>query len=170
MADLAGHKFGKLTITRRDGQGKWGAMWLATCECGNVRRVNGKEFRRGKVFSCGCSRRPGAGSVSRNRAVEYASTMVGTTFGVLKVIGVEEAKTGRARVIVRCEGCDRVYPTDCRTLVRAGAKSCRRCMWASPYTHQERHPSVSVDLARDRVSRGWSVEAACMIPKGAKTR
>jgi hypothetical protein len=58
MHDLAGKKFGRLTVLARHGARASGeATWLCECECGERIVRAGSNLRRGHVKSCGCFRR-----------------------------------------------------------------------------------------------------------------
>jgi hypothetical protein len=51
--------FGRLTITGHAGTARSGALWHATCSCGQTVTTVGSHLRRGNVKSCGCLRREG---------------------------------------------------------------------------------------------------------------
>lgn len=53
--DYKGNKYGKLLLISRVGGGGAGkgAIWLAQCDCGNMKEVVAKEVARGKIRSCG---------------------------------------------------------------------------------------------------------------------
>lgn len=60
--DLAGQKFGKLTVIEQKGVSKYGhATWLCKCDCGNRSVVLGRNLRNGNTSSCGCLQRERAG-------------------------------------------------------------------------------------------------------------
>lgn len=53
--DLAGKKFGKLTVIKRTGVTAYGrALWHCKCECGNSTEANATSLKRGEIVSCGC--------------------------------------------------------------------------------------------------------------------
>lgn len=57
--DMTGRKFGRLTVVSRgedsiSPDGKYHAMWICKCECGNTKTVEGHSLRRGRATSCGC--------------------------------------------------------------------------------------------------------------------
>lgn len=53
--DLAGRTFGRLTIVRVVGIGKYGhTQWLCKCACGNKVIVSGSSINAGATKSCGC--------------------------------------------------------------------------------------------------------------------
>ncbi|WP_110933276.1 hypothetical protein [Paenibacillus bouchesdurhonensis] len=58
LNQLAGQRFGKLTVIRRaEKNSKSGnAMWICECDCGNRSTVIGSHLRSGKTSSCGCNR------------------------------------------------------------------------------------------------------------------
>jgi hypothetical protein len=53
--DLAGQKFGRLTVTAR-GPSRKGATWDCVCACGKALNVTAKHLVQGNVRSCGCLR------------------------------------------------------------------------------------------------------------------
>ena len=53
LIDIAGRKFGRLTVLEYCGKKKW----LCTCSCGEVTAVCGSLLRSGNTRSCGCLRR-----------------------------------------------------------------------------------------------------------------
>ena len=56
LKDETGEKYNNLTVIRRDGSAKdHSAMWLCRCDCGEVKRINGKKLRSGHTTSCGCN-------------------------------------------------------------------------------------------------------------------
>lgn len=55
IKDLAGKKFGKLTVVRFAGTDERShAKWLCKCECGNEKTVTGSSLTSGNTKSCGC--------------------------------------------------------------------------------------------------------------------
>ena len=61
MVDLAGERFGKLTVlslaeTRTSPNGVKRLVWLCRCECGRESLVYGNNLTSGCTRSCGCLR------------------------------------------------------------------------------------------------------------------
>lgn len=58
LIDMTGQKFGRLLVIERADYNSDDrhAMWKCICDCGRVGIYNGKELRRGRIKSCGCSR------------------------------------------------------------------------------------------------------------------
>jgi hypothetical protein len=57
VKDLSGHRFGRLTVIKREGNNKCGsALWLCKCECGNAKIVIAANLVAKNVKSCGCLR------------------------------------------------------------------------------------------------------------------
>lgn len=58
LKDLAGQKFGKLVVLKRDLSKPIGkccfAYWVCQCECGNITSVRGDHLRNHTTGSCGC--------------------------------------------------------------------------------------------------------------------
>lgn len=56
--DLAGQRFGRLTVIKESGvrtiYGKKCRFWLCMCDCGNETTVSTHDIRRGSTQSCGC--------------------------------------------------------------------------------------------------------------------
>lgn len=56
----AGDQFGWLTVLRRAGADRHGAiMYVCKCKCGEIVTVRGRSLRRGETVSCGCFGRTG---------------------------------------------------------------------------------------------------------------
>jgi hypothetical protein len=56
--DLAGLRFGRLTVLARDYSKKTGqARWLCRCDCGTLTSAGSESLRMGRTKSCGCWRR-----------------------------------------------------------------------------------------------------------------
>lgn len=54
LKDLAGLKFGRLTVLERaDNKGRY-TVWRCRCDCGNVCVVTGNSLKSGRTKSCGC--------------------------------------------------------------------------------------------------------------------
>lgn len=54
LINLAGRKYGRLTVLYKMPTNREKAMWLCRCECGNSRSVSGNNLRYGVTKSCGC--------------------------------------------------------------------------------------------------------------------
>lgn len=55
LANLTGHRIGRLTILHESEQKK--DYWLCQCDCGNQKEIKGKDLRAGNAVSCGCALR-----------------------------------------------------------------------------------------------------------------
>ena len=56
--DLAGQRFGWLTVLRRSGSDKHGkTLWLCQCGCGEQKPIHGQSLKGGRTTSCGCKKR-----------------------------------------------------------------------------------------------------------------
>lgn len=77
VVDIAGQRFGRLTVVALAGLGGNGkhARWTCRCDCGGETCVAGQHLRRGNVRSCGCLAREVG---ERNRDVATKHGMVGT--------------------------------------------------------------------------------------------
>lgn len=66
FVDLAGKRFGRLTVISPDGKSNSGQIkWKAICDCGRTKVVNGSNLRNGHTTSCGCRAAERIGAVSR---------------------------------------------------------------------------------------------------------
>lgn len=54
--NIIGHRFGKLTVIRRETSGTH-AKFLCRCDCGREVVVRGDSLRSGKTVSCGCAKK-----------------------------------------------------------------------------------------------------------------
>lgn len=59
MKDIAGQRYGKLTVIQRaenhiTSGGYPVTMWMVRCDCGNVKVVRGSDLKAGRIHSCGC--------------------------------------------------------------------------------------------------------------------
>lgn len=54
LIDLAGQRFGRLTVIGREGTVYGQASWLCSCSCGKQTVVRGHSLRNGDTHSCGC--------------------------------------------------------------------------------------------------------------------
>ena len=53
--DIAGQRFGKLTVLSEAGKTNDGKIkWLCQCDCGNQKIISGSSLRQGLTKSCGC--------------------------------------------------------------------------------------------------------------------
>ncbi len=94
LIDLAGQRFGKLTVLSKENAQKDGhTRWQCRCDCGNVCTVTSFALRKGKIKSCGCGRR---------------KDITGQRFGKLTAIKRTERFTfqsGRKKFLWECR-CD----------------------------------------------------------------
>lgn len=85
--DLAGLRFGKLTLVSYEGVNKnRQALWKAACDCGGTTVVLANKVRRGAVKSCGCG------------AVNKPLELTGQRFGRLTVIARSDKRVSRAHI------------------------------------------------------------------------
>ncbi len=54
IRDLAGHKFGRLTVIRLFGRPNGVAWWWVKCDCGKEKALPGGAMTTGNTTSCGC--------------------------------------------------------------------------------------------------------------------
>lgn len=63
--DIAGNKFGRWFVIKRDGKIGESSAFLCVCDCGTIRRVRGPLLARGLTLSCGCLGREILGNNAR---------------------------------------------------------------------------------------------------------
>jgi hypothetical protein len=54
--NMAGQRFGRLSVVEREGTRSGQAAWRCVCDCGNTLVVMGAKLRYGHTSSCGCLR------------------------------------------------------------------------------------------------------------------
>jgi hypothetical protein len=188
--DLAGQKFGRLTVKARvprehGTQGQ--AMWLCRCDCGTLKPVGSNALRSGATRSCGC-------------LLSEVLTARNTTHGLAPRKGKARAYSSWVNMIRRCTHVDDPrYPewggrgiTVCErwleypnfladmgerppgmTLERKDNDGpyCREnCIWATP--HQQQMNSSAFKLTPDVIAEIKRLRAAGMTLAaiGAETR
>lgn len=57
FCNLAGQKFGKLTIIKRAKNRGHNTYWLCQCDCGNFKEAEASNLKTGTTNSCGCDKR-----------------------------------------------------------------------------------------------------------------
>jgi hypothetical protein len=74
FVDLAGRKFGELTVLKHHGKYRNKHFWFCKCSCGCSVSVTGTAMVSGNTRSCGCIRRDGYTMVERkDRKIEATS-------------------------------------------------------------------------------------------------
>ncbi len=75
--DLAGCRFGRLSVLSRNGSHRYSggahALWLCRCDCGQERTFMATNLVTGKTASCGCLMRDRVTTHGRSRSSEYTS-------------------------------------------------------------------------------------------------
>jgi hypothetical protein len=84
--DLAGQKFGRLTVLEDVGRRGGGVLWKCLCECGNIVSVRSNCLRNGETQSCGCW---------------YKINLTGQKFGGLIVLE-DVGRTKQGSVVWKC--------------------------------------------------------------------
>lgn len=88
--DLAGQRFGKLTVKNltqeRDKAGC--TIWHCKCDCGNFIDVSSNKLKRGNTRSCGC--------LKDDNSKQYRQSMIGKRFGKLTIVEFAGKNTVRS--------------------------------------------------------------------------
>lgn len=56
LIDIAGQRFGRMTVIEYVGYRPGGGRWRCRCDCGELRVVASQKLRNGRTVSCGCWR------------------------------------------------------------------------------------------------------------------
>lgn len=149
--EMAGKKFGKLTVIERAGSRNGQALWRSRCECGGERIAPGSELRKKKVRSCGCDRLP---PVSPIPLID----MMGARCGMLTVIArAENYRTlARWRCICDCGGESIVTGTKLR-LGEVGSCGCARETRTVVRSERARRRSVENTMRRLRTDVAFAL-------------
>lgn len=78
--DLAGQKFGRLTVLYEIGPGQDGIEWACECECGNWTVAITSTLRAGRVLSCGCLKK----EITATRSYKNQYTQLFNTYRNLR--------------------------------------------------------------------------------------
>jgi hypothetical protein len=72
--DITGHKYGKLTVIKRDQILGKKTYWLCLCACGTTKSVYLGNLRQGITNSCGCLKRESIGNVNKSHGMSESRT------------------------------------------------------------------------------------------------
>src|SRR5258706_5225704 len=71
MEDLAGMRFGRLVVIRKDPERRYGkTCWFCRCDCGTERSVANRSLTAGLTKSCGCRTR----EATKARSIQHGMT------------------------------------------------------------------------------------------------
>ena len=115
-ANIAGRRFGLLTVDEDSGQRKSGyVLWRCRCDCGNEILVPTSRLTSGAVTDCGC--------VPKKHVSRTAEDLTGRQFGELTVLERAENKGVRTQWLCRCS-CGKLHCVSALDLKRGRIKSC----------------------------------------------
>lgn len=115
--DLAGQKFGYLTVMKDVGNNKEGrSQWLCRCKCGNEVVVLGYRLIHGHTKSCSCLSRETTSKRSRKN-------IIGQKFGRLTVVEFSCVRDEASYWLCKCD-CGNECVVVCRSLTGGNTKSC----------------------------------------------
>lgn len=129
--DLAGQKFGRLTVIRFVGLigiRKRVAWWECQCECGNIIEVRGGSLSCGVTKSCGCLAKESLSKISRTSAIERGKKLVkdlsNLRFGRLIAL-YPHGKSLGGNVVWMCQcDCGEMADVVSHSLLEGSTKSC----------------------------------------------
>lgn len=115
--DLAGQRFGKLTVLEDSGQRyRRAVVWRCRCDCGCEALVPTGKLTGGVTVDCGC--------VPRERAPRHvAEDLTGRVFGELTALYRMENRGRHTQWMCRCS-CGREYPATAMALKQGMVRSC----------------------------------------------
>lgn len=118
--DLAGEKFGRLTVLKGIEPRNGRRYWLCRCSCGREKEILGYSLRNGKTRSCGCLRI----EMYHNRKL---MDLTGHQYGKLTVLKEVDRRNNLRYWLCRCTcGKKKEIP---QTSLRSGlSKSCGGCL------------------------------------------
>lgn len=64
LNNLAGNKFGRLTVIKRSNEKGRRVKWLCSCDCGGSKEVVADQLLSGKTQSCGCLKKESIAAVN----------------------------------------------------------------------------------------------------------
>lgn len=115
--DLAGQRFGRLTVLEFSHKGNNGqSYWNCQCDCGNKKIESLGHLRSGSVKSCGCLRNELL--IQRND-----KKLAGKKFGKLEVVREYDVKNRNRRWLCKCD-CGNSTVTTTSKLLNGKIKSC----------------------------------------------
>jgi hypothetical protein len=118
--DIAGHRFGRLTVHNSCGYKDGHQIWNCQCDCGESIKVNTNSLSMGNTKSCGCLRM----DVVRQRAIHNRQRFVGEKFGRLCVLE-RDGSNRRGNSIWKCQcDCGNVILVDGSNLRSSNSISC----------------------------------------------
>lgn len=139
MMDLAGRKFGKLTVVSSIAGPKYQYKWRCLCECGEEASVFAGNLIRGLSRSCGCSKK---------RTPENLVDLTGKTFGRLTAI----RHLGGSRWECRCR-CGTVKAIHTSAL-RRGVRLTQSC--GCLYRETRGTTNLIHGMSKTALYRAWS--------------
>lgn len=137
--DVAGQRFGKLTVEKYVPNTKKGSYWLCSCDCGNNVVVSLGNLKKGNTKSCGCLSKKGKpyGERPRGKRNELSSTskgrrrradeLCGKQFGRLTVLSFQGVNKNHHSVyLCRCS-CGKTVSVVRNALTTGNTRSCGCC-------------------------------------------
>jgi hypothetical protein len=197
LIDLAGRRFGKLVVLRRDGSlAPRVPAWRVRCDCGKEKLVNGSNLRRGDTRSCGCVQtRHGmfgtpeysawCSMVRRccNPRTEHFELYGGRGIAVCQAWRNDfvaffrdmGTRPSPKHSLDRIDSNGNYEPSNCRwatTVVQSRNRRCVRLVTVDgvtrPMPEWAELAGLSKNAIRERLRRGWSVRDA-VTRKASKT-
>ena len=138
VIDIAGEKYGSLTVIKYSHTEKNKAYWLCKCDCGNEIIVNGVSLRNGNTKTCGCS---------RHNACKARLDLTGKTFFNLTVLNYSYTKNKSAIWLCKCK-CGNEIEVTTTNLKWGYVRSCREC--ARHFSEGEKEVAVYIKSIYNR--------------------
>lgn len=165
--DLAGRKFGRLTVLEPRASRGDKTAWLCRCECGQQKEITSSNLTTGRSLSCGC--------LQRERVAEsLVHDLTGQQFGRWTVIARAERPSSRPTTwLCRCS-CGQEKPVAAGSLMSGDSLSCG-CLKRERTSERLLHDLTGQRFGRlsviERVEdRGRAVTWLCRCECGNESR
>lgn len=130
--DLAGERFGFLTVKSRDENVKGpNPYWLCDCTCGASKSIRGASLRNGVTTSCGCRRDLPVSQRRPPKPGKPPQDLYGRKFGLWIARSPRKDNSGHVQWLCECACGTRQY-IEASALTRGRSKSCGCTLWFWP--------------------------------------
>jgi very-short-patch-repair endonuclease len=112
--NLAGKKFGKLTVIERSNEKGTGAIWECQCDCGKITYVRTQDLMSGHSKSCGCQ-----------QTEKQEQDLLNKKFGKLTCLYATNKRSTSGGIIWHCKcDCGNEIDVERQSLITGNTSSC----------------------------------------------
>jgi hypothetical protein len=144
--NLLGQKFGKLTVESPSEKEGTRFMWNTVCDCGGTKKVWTSNLTRGKITSCGCSKKP---------------DLIGKrfTYGIIVKEAENRRQANRQEWVLQCD-CGNTYQATTAQLTgkishRTTSCGCRQYLRGKEHHLYSGYNDLSGTIWGNIASRGY---------------